>query len=244
MSTLPNPAPSASSAGDDRNLVQVDETYPALSFEDRLHLFWTKNSKIILVGCVIIVTAILAKGAYDFLSARREKSIAADYAVATSDAQLKAFAAAHPTHTLGGLARLRLADEAYAAGRYADAHTAYTDATAALKATLFAPRARLGAAISLVLSGLEPAGTAALKTILSDVTLPAAARAEAAYTLASLALEAGRTDEAAKLIEQLLAIYPAGQWAQGAMSLRSRLPVSATAAITPPAAGVSFQPTP
>jgi hypothetical protein len=221
MSSTPSPAPSS---GDDRNLVAVDENYLAPTFEDRLRLFWEKNSRAVLAGIALVLVVILAKGGYEIVSARREKTVVADYAAATTDEQLKAFVAGHAGHVLGGLAQLRLADNAYAAGNYADARAAYEKAAGILKSNTFGQRARLGAAISAVQSGSTADGENALKQLSSDLNLSTIVRAEATYNLALLATGTGRTAEAIRLIEQATAIDSEGPWAERAMLLRSTLP--------------------
>jgi len=220
---------SSASAGDDRNLVPVDENYLAPTFEDRLRLFWAKNSRSVLVACALVLVVILGKGAYEFLAAQREKSIAAEYAAATSDDQLKAFIASHGNHTLGGLAQLGLADKAYSAGNYADARTAYERAAAILKTGSFGQRARLGAAVSAVQAGIASEGEAALKLISADLTLDKLIRSEAAYHLAALSSQAGNAAEAIRLIEQTTAIDPDGHWADRASMLRGTLPATPVA---------------
>ncbi len=239
MSTTPKP--SSSAAGDDRNLVSVDENYLAPTFEDRLRLFWAKNSRAVLAACALVVAVILGKGAYEFLSAQREKGIAADYAAATTDDKLKAFIASHSNHTLGGLAQLRLADQAYAAGNYAEARSAYDKAIAILKSNVFGQRARLGAAISAIQAGAATDGEAALKQLSADLTVDKLIRSEAAYNLAALAAQAGNTAEAIRLIEQSTVIDPDGHWADRASMLRSTLPAVTADAKAEPVPAVSLK---
>lgn len=217
---------SSASAGDDRNLVPVDENYLAPTFEDRLRLFWAKNSRAVLAGCALVLLVILGKGAYEFVVAQREQAVAAEYAAATSDGQLKAFAASHGDHVLGGLAQLGLADKAYSAGNYAEARTAYDRAAGSLKANSFGQRARLGAAMSALQAGAAPDGEAALKQLSADLTADKLVRSEAAYHLASLSAQAGNIAEAIRLIEQATVIHPEGHWADRASMLRSTLPAT------------------
>ena len=223
MSMTPH-SDSTPSAGDDRNLVSIDAAYIAPTFEDRLRLFWEKNSRTVLAACVIVLVGILAKGGYEIVSAQREKAIAADYASATSDAQLKAFAASHADHTLGGLAELRLADQAYSSGNYGDARSYYTKAAGILKNTTFGQRARIGGAISAVQAGSASEGEAALKLITADLAVAKMVRAEAAYHLATLAAVIGNSAEAIRYIEQVVSIDLEGQWAERASLLRASLP--------------------
>lgn len=231
---MPKPPKSASSssAGDDRNLVSVDENYIAPTFEDSLRIFWDKNSRAVLAACALVLIVILGKGAFEFMAARRERAVAADYAAATSDEQLKGFVAAHADHVLGGLAQLRLADQAYSASNYAEARSAYEKAAGILKHNAFGQRARLGAAVSAVQAGATSEGEAALKQLSSDLAVDKLVRSEATYHLAALAAGAGNTAEAIRLIEQVTTIDPEGPWTNRASMLRSTLPPVASAEAT------------
>jgi predicted negative regulator of RcsB-dependent stress response len=223
MSTTPHSAPSSAS-GDDRNLVSIDESYLAPTFEDRLRIFWDKNSRSVLLACALILAVILGKGGYELFSEQREKSIAAEYGAASSDAQLKAFVASHENHALGGLAALRLADQAYAAGNFGEARSQYSKAAEILKNDAFGQRARLGAAICAVQAGVTAEGEAALKQIAADLALSKMVRAEAAYHLAAQTAAANNPAEALRYIEQVTVIDPEGQWADRANMLRASLP--------------------
>ena len=125
--------PSAPRSGDDRNLVAADENYVALTFEDRLRIFWQKNGKSVVAFIVIVLLGVLAKGVWDYRATQKERELERAYAAATTPVQLKAFATAHPGHVLAGVARLRLADDDYAAGKWTEAIYGYEDAVPALK---------------------------------------------------------------------------------------------------------------
>jgi len=227
--TTPATPSAPKSSGDKRNYVAVDENYVALTFEDRLRIFWKKNGKSVVGLVVVVLLAILAKGAWDYSLAQKEVEIGRDYAAATTSAQLKAFASAHPGHTLAGIARLQLADEDYAAGRSTEAIYGYEDAVSALKTGPLASRARLGLAMAKIQGGKAAEGEASLKQLLADTTEAKATRVEAAYQLASLANVAGRADDVKKYSDQVMAIDPASPWLQRALMLRANLPVAAPA---------------
>jgi predicted negative regulator of RcsB-dependent stress response len=228
-------------SGDDRNLVVVDENYVAPTFEDKLHLFWKNNGKIVIATCIVILLAILAKGGWEMVQSQREVGIENQYAAATTPEQLKAFAAANPGHSLAGLAHLRLADEAYAASRFADALAGYEKASATLKAGPLAARAQLGLAMAKISSDKSAEGEAALKQLANDTTQLKGIRSEATYHLASLAAEAGRVDDVTRLSDQLMQLDASGFWAQRAMALRASLPAPAAAvkSVDPTAPGAA-----
>ena len=213
-------------AGDDRNLVTVDENYLAPSFEDRLQIFWEKHARTLVAIIVIVAVGLIARWGFDLFAERRELAIRADYAEASSTAQLQAFATANPRAPLAGVALLRIGDEAYAAGNYADARLAYETAFPLLGTNPLGARARLGAAISPLQAGDVAAAKTALEAMANDIAFASAMRAEAAYHLAIIARDAGQFEEATRLTGLVLATGPDSLWAQRAMQLRSSLPAA------------------
>ena len=216
-------------AGDDRNLVAVDANYIAPTLEDKLHGFWKKNGTAVIALCALVLVGIIAKGGWEYLAAQKEADVEKNYAAATTPEKLKAFAAAHADHTLGAVAQLRLADDAYTAGKGAEAVTGYEQVVARLKTGPLATRARLGAAMAKIAAGKTTDGESALKSLASDTTQAKGVRVEAAYQLASLASEAGRADDVKKYSDLVVQIDPASPWMQRAMTLRSSLPAAPAA---------------
>jgi hypothetical protein len=225
-----------SPAGDDRNLVPVDAT-TALSFEDRLHLFWKRNRNAILGFCAAVILVILAKGAWDYFARQKELEIEQAYATATTTEQLKAFSVEHANHPLGGVAQLRIADEAYAAGKSADAIAAYEKAIDVMDNGPLVARAKLGRAVAKAQAGQASQASTELQQIADDTSQFKAIRAEAAYHLTSLAVGAGDAAEAQKFVDLLNQIDPMGAWAQRAIMLRSTLPATPVPAAATPDTG-------
>lgn len=89
--------------------------------------------------------------------------------------------------------------------------------------------------MSQVLGGQTEAGQKSLRLLSDDINLSAPIRAEAAYHLAVLLRDAGKTEDAGKLAEQIFSIAPSSVWAQRGMMLKAQLP-AAPAADTAPAA--------
>lgn len=222
-------------AGDDRNPA-VPAPVVGPSFEDRLHTFWEKNRSAILGACGLVLLAIIAKGAWDYLARQKELDVQRAYAAASTSEQLKTFASAHPDHELGAVAQLRLADEAYAAGKSADAIAGYDKARGILKDGPLGARARLGIALAKLQAGNAAEGTKALQEIANDANQLKGARAEAVYHLASLAAERGDAAEVQKLSDQLMQIDASSPWSQRVMALRASLPAQAATAAPAPAA--------
>lgn len=220
------------SAGDDRNPVPQDGS-AALSFEDKVHEFWRTNQNLVLGTCAVVVLAILAKGGWDYMQRQKDLNIGAAYAAATSTEQLKRFAEENRSHPLGAVAELRVADEAYAGGKSADAIAGYDRVIAMLEDGPLADRARLGRALAMIQGARTADGTAELQKLSNDVKQLKAVRAEAAYHLASLAATSGNATEVQTLAEQLMQIDPTSPWASRAMMLRASMPAAAGPAPSP-----------
>ncbi len=209
--------------GDDRNLVRIDDTYLNLSLEDRLTMFWEKNGRAVSFALAAVAIAIVAKWGFDQYAASRSRAVTAAYAAAQDSAALETFRQAHPTAPLAGAAALRLADEAYTAGRYADAAKLYSEAAPLLTGQPLAARARLGAAIAQLQAG-DAAAKSSLETLANDTAFARTLRAEAAFHLAILARDAGDNTQTRRWTDLALASDPEGIWAQRAMQLSASLP--------------------
>jgi hypothetical protein len=202
---------------------------PVANPDEVLLGFWEKNREILITACVLILAAIVGRGGWEYFSSQRELGVERDYAEASTPEQLRAFAEAHPNHSLAGAAELRVADGAYQAGQNADALAAYDRAGALLKTGVLAARARLGAAIVKIQTGQATEGIAALQQLANDPKQFSNIRTEAMYHLASLAAEAGRADETRQLSTQLLQIDPSSPWTQRAFTLLEKLPAPTAA---------------
>lgn len=225
-------------AGDDRNLVAVDGNYIAPSFEDRVRMFWNKNRSLVLGALAVVFVAIVVKGGWEYYADQQEHEVEQAFAAAGTPEKLKAFIAAHPEHSLAGVAQLQLADQAYAAGKSADAVAGYGKAAALLKTGPLASRAQIGQAMAQLQAGKFAEGEAALKLVLADTKQPKAARAEAAYQLASRAYAQRQGGDVKKFTDQLMQIDPESGWMQRAMLLRASMPAETVAAPAMPVIAV------
>lgn len=225
---MSTPATSSSPAGDGRKVVPVDAANA--SFEDKLQAFWERNRGTVTAVLVVIVLAIVGKGGWDYLAAQREQGVRGAFAEATTPAQLKDFAASHEGHPLAAVAQLKLADDAYAGGKYDEAAAGYEKALSGLKDTVLASRVRFGLAMAKSLGGHAAEATAVFNAIAADTSESKSLRAEAAYELAAMAAEANNAADVKKYTEQVMAVDPAGIWTGRAMALRQRFPAEAMTA--------------
>ena len=230
MSNLPSKKPTVSPG----RTAPADENSPvAQPFDEQLRVFWEKNHQGVYFGVTLVLLAVIGRYAYEALAIRREAAIETSFSSITAPVRLEAFARDHDRHPLAGAAWIKLADEAYAAGRFAEALTRYEKVTAALPGTPFASRALLGRAACLIQTGKTAEGAAVLKQVADDNAELKGARCEAAYHLASLAFESGDYDTVVKRTDQVMQLDSAGTWAQPAILLRARTPVAPAPAAKP-----------
>ena len=201
-----------------------------ITLEDRMRGFWDSYRKVVYAICALVVLGIIGKGAMESFEAQREEGVRKAYAAATTPEQLKAFAGANASHSLAGVAHLRLADDAFKAGKPVDAAAAYEKAAGILKTGPLAARARVGLALSQVLAGKPADGAKILGQVAAEEKEFKAVRAEAIYHLCSLAAEAGQSDEVQKRVDELMKLDVSSPWTQRAMALRASLPPAAAPA--------------
>lgn len=168
--------------------------HPDGAFDDPLHEWWQKNGKSIISGAVLAVLATALvfgvrayrKGQVENLQSAYNEALAAD--------ELGAFATDHSGHPLAGVAALRTANVAFEESDWNTALENYTIAVDSLTDNPLHGKARLGLAATLGKVGDEAEAAQVFEALANDETAFRAARAEAMYFLALMALSRG--DEA------------------------------------------------
>jgi hypothetical protein len=207
--------------------------------DEQLHEIWEKNHQLIIGAIIAVALVIIGRGVWDWYSARRQADIQTAFTAAATPEKLRGFIRDNAGHPLAGAAYLKLADDAYAAGKYADAVGDYDKAIAALPGTPFAARAQLGKAVCLIQAGRNADGTGLLKQLADDTAQLRTTRCEAAYHLATLAFAENRFDEVVKhtglimQLDQQSLESRIDSWARRAMSLRFRVPATTVAPAQP-----------
>ena len=213
------------------NAGSADQTPRPPTSDEKLKAFWLKNEKSIYIACGVIVVCALVFSLIGTMRSSAEGNRGSAFATAAgSPDKMRAFINDNSGHILAAAAAIRLADDAYAKKNYTEAAVSYEKA-AADKTVIFAPRARLGVAMSKIMGGQTAEGETRLAQILNDATLPVTIRGEAGYHLGRLAQTTGRAEAAAKLYEQVIAIAPKSPWAEDATYQRDRLPLAGNAAL-------------
>ena len=211
-------------AGDDRNIVAVDEAYKEASLEDKLYLLWEKYSSWIVAGIVAIFVGLILYFAMEYLAERREAAIQAEYAAAETMEQKSVFAHDHSGHRLAGTAALEVADYRFEAEAYEEAAEYYALAAESLRRHVLHGRARLGQAMALIMLDRPDEARAVLSELSADEEVLLAIRMEAAYNLASLAFERGDYDLVRETAARIEEEDVMGFWSGRATSLVEDIP--------------------
>lgn len=203
---------------DERNLIDLKDS-AALSFEDRMNIYW-KDNKGFLIGCIVVLFFVIAGyQGMRIVKEQTETSLQNEYAEADADNTLAEFANMYSDKALGGFAALKLADKAYSSGDFDKAVEFYSLAIVAIDEPIIAGRAKLGLAFALYSNGKNEEGLAQLNAITSDSSLSESIRTEAAYHLAIEAYMAGRADEFSSYAAHVNNSKFSGQWQQRLQSL-------------------------
>ena len=225
-------------AGDDRNLVVVDEDFVNADTEDRLWLFWERNQDTIVKATVGIVVGILAFLAYFFWNESRREALGEEFTACQDEAARRSFASRHPGEALAAVAMADVADDLKKAGKFVDAAKAYDEASRltglAGKAPALAAlgtRTRLYAALCRLEAG-EAGAVKAIAAVAEDVNAPETLSGFAMLTLANIAVAKGDTAEAAKWLNAMdKKLRPGNVWDADKKALLQSEP----SLLTPPA---------
>lgn len=190
-----------------------------VEWSDRALLWWEDNRRIVGASVLILLVAIVGWQSVIYVRDRREQRIRDAFAPLVEPAELAMFARDNPAHPLAGAAYLRLADQAFEEGKFAEAAVHYADAAKVLAATPFSARARLGHGMSLIRAGKAAEATPILDGLRDDATVAPSVQAEAGYQLAILHWSEGRVSQAKPLLEWVVRLEGAGFWSQRAQGM-------------------------
>ena len=198
---------------DERNLIDVQES-EEISIEDRISMYWMENKGFISSCILVLALFITGFNGMRMYQSHAESTLQIAYAKALANETIADFAQANSKKDLGGLAALKVADQAYSAKEFEKALNFYSIASNALATNFLAGRSLLGQAFANFYMGNEETALAQLANIAANSDLAEAARAEAAYHLAVEADVADRSEEYDKYIAQIQASLIATQWQQ------------------------------
>lgn len=198
---------------DERNLIDTKDS-TEISIEDRISVYWMENKTFVSACIFALALSIIGFNGIRIYISYEESKIQAAYTEAVSKDTLSDFAQAYSGEYLGGLAALKIGDQAYVEKNYEKALNFYTIAGQALVNNILEGRARLGEAFSMYYSEKKSEALVLLAAMTEDDRLAEVARIEAAYHLAVQAQAVGNKEEFERFIAQIKASKVADPWIQ------------------------------
>ncbi|MBQ8445534.1 MAG: hypothetical protein IJX22_04010 [Opitutales bacterium] len=207
-------------AGDDRNLVLVDEDFQDADFEDRVWLFWQRHGKRTIAVGVTLFLAIIAAIVYVQVGKMRIAALQAEYAATETPEQKLAFAKANESEPIAGTAYFAVGTEFANDGKYAEASDAFANAARVFAGkeefNAMQNRAVIASAAALARTGTPENLASAKESLKTLAGTPAADplyRGQAMYELAVSAVAAGNLDEARLWINEMdRSLEPTNFW--------------------------------
>lgn len=207
---FPQKKKTGAAAGDDRNLVLVDDDFQDADFEDRVWLFWQRHGRQTIAAAAAVFLAIIGVIVYVEVSKMRLAALQAEYSAAQTVEQKLAFARANESDPLAGTAYFAAGGEFADDGKFTEAANAFANAARVFSAkkdfSAMRDRAVVSQAASLARAGTPGAPEAAdalLKKLAGTPDADPLYRGQAMYELASNALARGNTAEARLWINEM-----------------------------------------
>ncbi len=181
-------------AGDDRNLVLVDDDFQDADFEDKVWLFWKRHGKKTIFAAVALFLAIFGAIVYVQSKNIHEANLFAKFAAAKTPEQKRKFASENVSDPIAGTIFYEFAAENFAAEKFEDAAKDFEEAAkifANFDEETFAfarSRAEIGAANSLLKAKKTDEAKEIFKKVASTLTSETTMRGQAMFNLAVLAL--------------------------------------------------------
>lgn len=197
------------SAGDDRNLVLVDDDFQDADFEDKVWLFWRRHGKKTVAVAALIFFAALAAIIYTQSKKIHVLSLQSDYAELTTDDERRAFARENISDPMAGTILYTLGNTLFREGKFAEAAADYNAAASVFASqkdaeyALPRDRAKLAEAVSLQKAGKPAEASAMLTTLAGTLETDETVRGQAMYNLAVAALAENNLDTARNWIDEM-----------------------------------------
>lgn len=208
---------------DDRNLVEISSDSNAISFEDRVYLWWKKNARRVYLLLIVLVAAIAVWFIAQWNQQAREVTIQQEYQAAQTPEQQEEFTQRYPGHSLSGVIWKTRGDEAFQSKDYALA-AEYLGKAAPVLDGITSWYARLGLGASLLQAGQSAEGIKVLEELGYSPEIPASFRAQAFWQLAIHYWAEGDYTKLETNLEQVQDMDIDGVFIQEIQSIRSMLP--------------------
>lgn len=203
---------------------ETDVLPPDADFDDRFLEYWKKNGTSIFGGIAAAAAILVGIQTIRYFQERHESKISQEFGLAQDVAAWETFIRENRDHQLTGLAQVRIGNQYFSDGKFAEAVAAYEQALPELENSLFAQRARLAKGVAQIRSGQSEAGIATLLQLADDPQSFTSNRGEAAYTAAVALAEKGDFAAARDALAKIDLLKDNENWAFRAQTLRDRVP--------------------
>ena len=197
------------SAGDDRNLVLVDDDFQDADFEDKVWLFWRRHGKKTVTIAALVFFAALAVIVYTQLKQMHVHALQNEYATLNTAAERRAFAREHLADPMSGTIFYALGNALYGESKFAEAAADYNAAAsvfASLSGAEYAlprDRANFAEAVALQKAGKADEALALLSALAGTLETEETVRGQAMYNLAVTALAQNDLDTARNWLDEM-----------------------------------------
>ncbi|MDR2779088.1 MAG: hypothetical protein LBB16_02260 [Puniceicoccales bacterium] len=188
----------------------LSEAFRSSEMNDRIWLFFQKNSKIILVTTAIIVSIATVFGFQKLWQNHEIANMQTAYASIKTKEDKILFVKKYKRYKLAGVVSLVLGDDYLENSEHELAKSAYKNAGAILKHDILFPRAVIGQAMTEYKSNNATAAGKLLNSIIYDEKFDRVFRGNAAYALANILKNEQKSEQLDSLLKDMgdIDLYP------------------------------------
>lgn len=196
-------------AGDDRNLVLVDDDFQDADFEDKVWLFWRRHGRKTIAVAALIFFSALSVIIYTQGQKIHVESLQSEYATLTTMEDRRAFAQENSSDPMAGTIFYQLGNELFREGKFEAAASEYRSAATVYEKlqnpdfALPRDRAKFSEAVALERAGQKEASQGLLKTLAGTLETDENVRGQAMYNLAVSALNVGDLETARNWLNEM-----------------------------------------
>ena len=194
--------------------ISLDLDTSVMSAEEKISNYWEKNQKSILTSIGICFVAIVGLQGTKIVQNNAALKLQDAYKNALQEDSLNDFIKTYKDTLIGGFSALSLANDAYNNENYSDALMYFESAADSLASNQspLSSKAQIGIAFCHYQLDLDR-GIKALENLLNDDSILDSVRAEAGFTLTSLAKIQGNLEKAKAYAQIVSSLEKGGSWA-------------------------------
>ena len=182
---------------------EVNDIFKEANLDDKIWLFFVRNSNFLLKFCVLLGITVLFWAALHVTHLRKIKKAEDAYSQLQTISDKENFIKKYKNLKLAGIVSLSLADEYLIERKYEAAKVEYARASKLLKRTILQPRALTGKAVAMYQMSDKLHAKELLQSVFRNKNCKASFRRYAAYILLHIASDEGDAEEKNVIEEEL-----------------------------------------